>query len=106
MKKKTTKRRSLRGRVKRLLDFPEPPPQMDVSDPRWADAFARWAQRKAEWYGLEDAIEMFGRALGIKPKTMDAYAERQREERRKKQKRLEDMAASSNAIYGKPLNSV
>lgn len=77
---------------------------MDVNDPRWADAFARWAQRKAEWYGLEDAMEMFGRAMGIKPKTMDEYRDRKRAERRAQQKRLEEMAASSNAIYGKPLN--
>jgi len=105
MKPKTKQRRSLRGRVKRLLDFPEPPPQMDVSDPRWPEALTNWLQRKAEWYGMEDGMELMGRALGVKTSTMDEYAERQRAERRAKQKRLEDMAASSGAIYGKPHNA-
>lgn len=91
--------------VRRLLDFPEPPPQMDVSDPRWPDAFARWSQRKAEWLGLEDSFDLMGRALGINAKTMDAYQKRRRSERRAQQKRLEDMAESSSAIYGKPPNA-
>lgn len=101
--KKNTKgvaRGSLRRRVKRLLDFPEPPPQMDVNDPRWPDAFAQWAQRKAEWLGTEDPFELFGRALGVKKSTVDGYVERRRAERRAKQKRLEDMGKSSNDIYG------
>lgn len=90
--------------VRRLLPFPEPAPQMDVNDPRWPDAFARWTQRKAEWYGLEDSFDLMGRALGIKAKTMNIYQDRRRAERRANQKRLEDMAASSSAIYGKPPN--
>lgn len=77
---------------------------MDVSDPRWPDAFAQWTDRKAKWLGLEDSFDLMGRALGIKTKTMDAYQQRRRDERRAKQKRLEDMSESSSTIYGKPLN--
>ena len=78
---------------------------MPVSDPRWAGAFADWAARKAKWLGMEDPFELFGRALGVKKSTVDGYVERRRAERRAKQKRLEDMAESSSAIYGKPLNA-
>jgi hypothetical protein len=93
---------SMKSKPKDLLPFPEPPPQMDVDDPRWPAAFADWTQRKAEWYGLEDSFDLLGRALGIKPKTMDAYRDRKREERRANQKRLEDMSESANTIYGTP----
>lgn len=81
---------SLPRRVSKLLDFPEPPPAMDVSDPKWPDAFTAWCQRKAEWFGM-DAIEMLGRALGCK-KEADQWRNSQTEQRRKERDRLDHMA--------------
>jgi len=89
------------SQTKRLLDFPEPPPKMAVTDPRWPKAFAAWTERKAKWLGMEDSFEMMGRALGVKKSIVDGYVERRRAERRAAQQRLEDMAKSSSQFYGK-----
>jgi len=78
--------------TKRSSAFTEPPPSMDVNDPRWPDAFAAWAERKAKHFGM-DAMEMMGRALGCNMKA-DSW-------RKKRQAALRHQEQHANDIYGK-----
>lgn len=81
--------------TKRNAAFTEPPPDMDVNDPRWPEAFAAWAERKAKHFGM-DAMEMMGRALGCDIEA-DAW-------RKKRQAALRHQEQHANDIYGKPQN--
>ena len=76
--------------------FSELPPDLDVNDPRWPDAFSRWAQRKAKSMGM-DPIEMMGRALGL-DKEADGW-------RKRRQAELRHREQHANDIYGKPPNN-
>lgn len=69
---------------------------MDVNDPRWPDAFAAWAERKAKHFGM-DAMEMMGRALGCDIEA-DAW-------RKKRQSALRHQEQHANDIYGETDNT-
>jgi hypothetical protein len=75
--------------------FSEPPPNMDVNRPEWAEAFTEWWTRKCATMDM-DPIEGMARCLGL-DKEADEWRKRRQAELRHREKH-------SNDIYGKPPN--
>lgn len=78
--------------MKTKKPFTEPPPDMDVNDPRWPGAFTQWMDRKARSMNM-DPIEMMGRALGLNEEADDWH---------KRQETIRHMEQHGGDIYGNP----
>lgn len=77
--------------MKTKKPFTEPPPDMDVNDPRWPEAFTAWMERKARHFNM-DAIELMGRALGLNSEADDW--------RKRQQERLRRMKHFGGDVHG------